>query len=195
MLFVFSSSFHQETFTHTPFRILLCRSWIVPSCSWLKNWTPCVQKLHYWRQRNGAIALSYALLIFIHYKWFTCLVNHRNSVESTLKISDLIENEIFQPLTLRSQNSLLDKQNCSCPSWQFSPFLTTLTAEKMWYIWSHVGHFLAERTIVEETLEYTKKKKKTYYHHDMAQIQRKKHMNHSMRIPARGHSKAQPQCP
>lgn len=48
----------------------------------------------------------------MEYKWFTYLVNHLKSVESTVKISDLIKKEIFQPLTLNSQNALLDEQKC-----------------------------------------------------------------------------------
>lgn len=146
MLFVFSSSFHQETFTHTPFKILLCRSCFVLSCSWLRNWTPCVQKLHYWRQSNRAIALSFALLISMQYKWFTHFVNHLNSIESTLKTSDLIENEIFQPLTLRSQNSIT-RWATHHNNFHHVPCIYNNPFPNSRYILSHVGQFLTERNL------------------------------------------------
>lgn len=112
MLFAFSSSFHHETFRHTPFRITLQ----ILNCAEMQlsqNWTSCGQKLHYWRWRNRVIALSsYALFILMEYKWSPYLVNDLNTIESMLKISDLIKKEVFQRLTLNSQNILWDEQMC-----------------------------------------------------------------------------------
>lgn len=78
----------------------------------------------------------------MEFKWFTYLVNHLNSVESTLKIPDLIKKEIFQPLTLNSQNVLLDEQKCELqlsiiPIFTMHHIFITaifLTVDKMWCI-------------------------------------------------------------
>lgn len=105
----------------------------------------------------------------MEYKWFAYLVNHLKSVESTVKISELIKKEIFQPLTLNSQNALLDEQKCELQLsiitifTKHRLFITAifLTIDNMWYIWSHVGQFHSfwkERTLVEkETLRIHKK--------------------------------------
>ena len=148
MPFAFSSSFHLETSTHTPFRITLCRFWIVLSCSWLKIGPLLFRNS---AAEGRAIALSYALLISMECNWFAYLVNHLNSVECTLKISDLVKKEIFQHLTLNSQYALLDDRKCEL---QLSIiriftmhhiFITAffLTLYKIWCIWSPVGQILS----------------------------------------------------